>query len=277
MTLKETLNGARKLLEDSRIDDASFEGELLLRQATEMSRARLYSDLDIEINLEQEAAFQQAIQRRLDGEPSAYIIGHREFYGLDFIVNPDVLIPRPETELLVEKVISLSGKYKAPVIADIGTGCGAIAVSLAVNLSQAIVYAVDISPTALKIAEANCLKHRVGGRIRLLCGDILEPLPEPVNIIVANLPYVKSSDIDPDSREPLSALDGGADGLDKIRQLLYQVEVKLNPGGCLLLEIGIGQSEAVTDLLNRLFPAATVEVTPDLGGIDRMICMTLPD
>lgn len=277
MTVKETLNCARKLLEDSRIDDASFEGELLLRRVTGQSRARLYSDLESEISPEQEAAFQQVIRRRLGGEPSAYIIGRREFYGLDFIVNPDVLIPRPETELLVEKVISLSGKYETPVIADIGTGCGTIAVSLAVNLPQAVIYATDISPAALKIAEANCRSHGVAGRISIICGDMLEPLTEPADIIVANLPYVKSSDIDACCREPLSALDGGADGLDKIRRLLHRIEGKLNPGGCLLLEIGIGQSEAVNGLLSRLFPAATVEITQDLGGIDRMVCMALPD
>ncbi len=276
MTVKETMGCARKLLDASRIDDASLEGELLLRQVLKLSRAQLYSDLEHEIYPGLEAAFWLMVQRRLDGEPSAYIIGHREFYGLDFIVDPGVLIPRPESELLVEKTLVLAGNYRAPVIADIGTGCGAIAVSLAVNLPQASIYATDISAIALEVAGANCRQHEVADKIRLLCGDMLEPLLEPVDFIVANLPYVKLSDIATRCPEPLSALDGGADGLEKIRRLLHQVEGRLNPGGCLLLEMGQGQREAITSLLHHLFPTARLEVTPDLSGIDRMVSMILP-
>ena len=275
MTVKETLSYARKLLDASRIDDASLEGELLLRQALGLSRTQLYSTLEHEIDPEQEAAFRQMVQLRLDGEPSAYITGRREFYGLDFVVDPDVLIPRPESELLVEKTLSLAGNRKAPVIADIGTGCGAIAVSLAVNLPRARIYATDISATALEVAAVNCRKHEVVNRIRLLCGNMLEPLPEPVDFIVTNLPYVKLSDIDNRCPEPLLALDGGADGLEKIKRLIHQVEGNLNPGGCLLLEMGLGQRAAITSLLHRLFPTAGLEVTPDLSGIDRVVSMTL--
>ncbi|MCJ7764209.1 MAG: peptide chain release factor N(5)-glutamine methyltransferase [Dehalococcoidales bacterium] len=276
MTVKEILSCARKLLDASHIDDASLEGELLFRQAIGLSRAQLYSTLEHEIDPEQEAAFRQMVRLRLDGKPSAYIIGRREFYGLDFIVDPNVLIPRPESELLVEKTLSLAGNRKTPVIADIGTGCGAIAISLAVNLPRARIYATDISATALEVAAVNCRKHEVVDRIRLLCGNILEPLPEPVDFIVANLPYVKLSDIDDRCHEPLLALDGGADGLEKIKRLIHQVEGNLNPGGCLLLEMGLGQREAIISLLHRLFPTAGLEVTPDLSGIDRMVSMLLP-
>jgi len=277
MTVKETLNCARKLLDASGIDYASLEGELLLRQAMGLSRAQLYSGLEHDISAEEEADFRRIIQRRLDGEPSAYIVGRREFYGLDFIINPHVLIPRPESEILVEKTLTLAGKYKTPVIADIGTGCGAIAVSLAVNLPQARIYATDISAPALETAGANCCKHGVSDRVRLLHGDMLEPLPEPADFVVANLPYVKSSDIDSNCFEPSLALDGGTDGLDKIRRLVHQVKGKLNPCGCLLLETGLGQSEVVIGLLHRLFPTATVEVAPDLAGIERVVSMTLPN
>jgi len=276
MTVKEILSCARKLLDASHIDDASFEGELLFRQAIGLSRAQLYSTLEHEIDPEQEAAFRQMVRLRLDGKPSAYIIGRREFYGLDFIVDPNVLIPRPESELLVEKTLSLAGNRKTPVIADIGTGCGAIAISLAVNLPRARIYATDISATAIEVAAVNCRKHEVVDRIRLLCGNMLEPLPEPVDFIVANLPYVKLSDIDDRCPEPLLALDGGADGLEKIKRLIHQVEGNLNPGGCLLLEMGLGQREAIISLLHRLFPTAGLEVTPDLSGIDRMVSMLLP-
>ncbi|MFC1875244.1 peptide chain release factor N(5)-glutamine methyltransferase [Chloroflexota bacterium] len=275
MTFKETMSCARKLLDASHIDDASLEGELLFRQAIGLSRTQLYSDLEHEIDPEQEAAFWQMVEHRLNGEPSAYIIGRREFYGLDFIVDPGVLIPRPESELLVEKTLSLAGNRKAPVIADIGTGCGAIAVSLAVNLPQARIYATDISATALGVAAINCRKHQVADRIRLLCGDMLEPLPEPVDFIVANLPYVKLSDIDDHCPEPLLALAGGADGLEKIKHLIHQVDGKLNPSGCLLLEMGLGQRAAITSLLHYLFPTAGLEVIPDLGGIDRVVSMAL--
>ncbi|HEX78682.1 MAG TPA: peptide chain release factor N(5)-glutamine methyltransferase, partial [Dehalococcoidia bacterium] len=131
MTIKETLGCARRLLGTGGIEDASFEGELLLRQALGLNRAHLYSNLEDGIDSEQESSFWDLVNRRLNGEPSAYIIGHREFYGLDFFINADVLIPRPETELLVEKALALAGNYKTPVIADIGSGSGAIAISLA--------------------------------------------------------------------------------------------------------------------------------------------------
>jgi release factor glutamine methyltransferase len=275
MTVKETLSRARKLLGGSHIDNAPFEGELLLRQALGISRAQLYTDLDYELKAEQETAFWRMVRRRLDGEPTAYIVGHREFYDLDFIVTPGVLIPRPESELLVEKTLSLAQNYRAPVIADIGTGCGAIAISLALNLPRARFYATDISIAALVAAEANCNRHGLADRIHLLYGDLLEPLPEPVDFIIANLPYVKLSDIDNCCREPILALDGGADGLEQIRRLLHQADGRLNPGGCLLLEMGQGQREAIAALSYSLFPTARLEVTPDLGDIDRVVKISL--
>ena len=275
MTVKETLRRARKLLGDSNIDNAPLEGELLLRQALGISRAQLYTDLDYELKAEQEIAFWRMVRRRLDGEPAAYIIGHREFYGFDFIVTPDVLIPRPESELLVEKTLSLAQNYRAPVIADIGTGCGAIAISLTLNLPRARFYATDISIVALEVAEANRNRHGLADRIHLLCGDLLEPLPEPVDFIIASLPYVKLSDIDNRCHEPILALDGGADGLDQIRRLLHQADGRLNPGGCLMLEMGQGQREAIAALSYSLFPIARLEVTPDLGGIDRVVKIAL--
>jgi release factor glutamine methyltransferase len=277
MTIKEALGCARRLLDDDGIEDASFEGELLLRQALGLNRTHLYSNLEDGIDAEQESSLWNMIERRLKGEPSAYIIGHREFYGLDFSVNADVLIPRPETELLMEKALSLAASYKTPVIADIGTGCGAIAISLAVNLLDARIYATDVSPAALEVAAENCRRHDVADRVRLICGDMLAPLTEQPDTIVSNLPYVRSSEIASKCHEPLLALDGGSDGLDKIRHLVNQAEGRLNSGGCLLLEIGLGQSDAITSLVNHFFPTASVEVIPDLADIDRVVCMKLPD
>lgn len=275
MILKETLFHTRQVLAVNDIDNAPLEGELLLRQTLKLNRVQFYQNLEQRITPEQQDILQGLVERRLKGEPAAYINRYREFYGLDFYVNNDVLIPRPETEHLVDKTISLAGKYQSPLIADIGTGCGIIAISLALNLPQAKIYATDISALALKVARLNCHKHGVSDRIKLIKGDMLEPLPEPVDFIVANLPYVKQSELDTSSFEPVVALDGGIDGMEKIKRLCHQVSGKLLPGGCLLLEIGQGQREAVTTLLNNLFPTADIEVTPDLSGIDRVMSMVL--
>ncbi len=250
----------------------------LLRYILGISPVHLYLDLNRQLSPEREEAFWHLIERRLTGEPTAYITGHREFYGLDFRVDPRVLIPRPESELLVEMAIKVAEKQTISRIAEIGTGCGAIAVSLALNLPQAEIYATDISTSALEVALLNCRKHEVTDRIRLLHGNMLEPLPEPVDLIVANLPYVEERDLlsaSPLNFEPYLALNGGTDGLNIIRQLCCQVNGSLRPGGCLLMEIGSGQATAVTDFLRYLFPSAKIDVESDLSGIDRVVSLTL--
>jgi release factor glutamine methyltransferase len=276
MRLKESFCHTRQVLAVNNIDNAPLEGELLLRQTLKINRVQFYQNPAQQITPEQQDILQKLLERRLNGEPSAYISGYREFYGLDFYVNNDVLIPRPETEHLVENTVSRAQKHRKPLIADIGTGCGIIAISLALNLPQAKIYAADISTPALKVARFNCYKHGVVDRIKLLNGDLLEPLPEAVDFIVTNLPYVRQSELDTHSFEPATALDGGTDGLEIISRLCRQVNGKLIPGGCLLLEIGQGQREAVTALLDSLFPTADIEITPDLNGIDRVVSMTLP-
>jgi release factor glutamine methyltransferase len=275
MILKESLARSRRLLAANDIEEAFLEGELLLRKALNLNQVQLYQSLYNELEAEQQRILDCLIERRLRGEPIAYINGYREFYGLDFYVNQDVLIPRPESEHLVEKVIELASKYKTPSIADIGSGCGAIAISLALNLPQAQIYATDISAAALKVARLNRRKHDLTYRIILLGGDLLKALPQPVDIIVANLPYVRQADIDNACFEPRLALDGGAEGLDQIRRLCHQTQDKLLPGGCLTLEIGQGQRDTITSLLEGLYPQACIEVMPDLSGIDRVVSMTL--
>jgi len=276
VTLKQALARARGILDANNIENVPLECELLLRQALKINRVQLYLELDSELSPKQEEAFWNLITRRLAHEPTAYIIGHREFYGLDFYVNPSVLIPRPESELLVEKALSLAQSHNMSTVADIGTGCGAIAISLALNLPHTKIYATDTSALALEVALINCQKHGVVNRIHLLHGDMLNPLPEPVDLIVANLPYVKEAEINAGGFEPALALSGGVDGLEKIRQLCRQVNNKLQPTGYLLLEIGQGQGRAVTTLLRSLFPRANIEVVPDLGGIDRVVSLYLP-
>jgi len=278
VNLKQAMAHARGLLADNGIEDAPLEGELLLRHVLGISRTQLYLDLNRELSLEQGKNLRHLIKRRWRGEPSAYITGHREFYGLDFYVDHSVLIPRPESELLVEKAVKLAQNSKISTVAEIGTGCGAIAISLALNLPEAKIYATDISAPALEVARFNCQQHGVTDRICLLQGDMLAPLPEPVDLVVANLPYVRETEVPrtgPLSFEPMLALNGGTDGVEKIDRLCRQAGDGLRPEGCLLLEIGQGQGETVTALLRRLFPSAQIEVTPDFSSTERVVSMCL--
>jgi len=235
----------------------------------------LYLELDRKLNPEQEKAFRQLLERRLSGEPAAYITGHREFYGLDFYVDPRVLIPRPESELLVEEALALAQGHPLSTIAEVGTGSGAIAVSLALELAEVRIYASDISAPALEVALINCRKHGVTGRVYLLHGDMLDPVPEPVDLIIANLPYVRRSQLSEVSFEPRLALDGGQDGMEKIRRLCRQLGGRLRPGGFLLLEVGEGQGRVVTTLLYDLFPGGKIHILPDLSGIERVVSLGL--
>ena len=274
----QALAQARSVLADNNIDDALIEGEILLRHILGINRAQLFSDLDCDVSPYQVKNLMEFVARRVRGEPTSYIIGYREFYGLDFMVNPHVLIPRPETELLVDKAISLARNNPIFKVADIGTGCGAVAISLAINLPEITVYATDISSSALEVARENCRIHKALDRIILLQGDMLGPLPELVDLIIANLPYVRETDISTKgllSFEPRLALNGGKKGLDKIEQLCYQAGEKLHKNGSLLLEIAQGQAEAVTNNLHNIFPSALIEVERDLAGIERMVYLGL--
>jgi len=279
VTLKQALSRARIILTANNIEDAPLECELLLRHALGISRVQLYTDLDYELSLKQEKTFWNLVKRRLSGENTTYILRYKEFYGLGFYVDPSVFIPRPESELLVEKALNFAQNSSASTIAEVGTGCGAIAISLALNLPQAKIYATDISASALKVALFNGKKHGVVNRICLLQGDMLDPVPEPVDVIIANLPYVRESELPQLGSagfEPRLALYGGSDGLEKIHQLCTQVSGKLRPEGCLLLEIGQGQKEAVITLLRKLFPSAKIEVALDLNNIERVVSVITP-
>jgi len=172
MTTRQTLNRAREILTANNVEESTLESELLLRHTIRVNRVELYQDLNRELSSEEEKSFWSLVERRLNREPTAYITGHREFYGLDFYVDPNVLIPRPESELLVEKVLKLAQNHVISTMAEVGTGCGAIAISLALNLPQTKIYATDISASALKVALFNCQKHGMANRICLLQGDI---------------------------------------------------------------------------------------------------------
>jgi len=279
VTVREALASGRMILEEYEIEDAALEAEVLLREVLQKTRVEIFLELDTKLSPQEYAAFRRSIRRRCMDEPTAYILGRREFYGRDFLVDDRVLVPRPETELLVEKAVEFARDYETPLLADVGTGCAAVAITLALELPEAIVYATDISGDALRVARKNCRKLGVSIKVNLLKGNLLAVLPQHVDIITANLPYVRKSDLPLTgtvSAEPRLALDGGVDGLQRIRQLCRQAGDKLRPSGHMLLEIGQDQAEAVTMLLRSLFPGAKIGVLPDLSGIDRVVCLSLP-
>jgi release factor glutamine methyltransferase len=284
MILGEALQSATQTLLGTGIDDASVEAELLLGHVLGMSKTQLYTEPERVLTSAEIRHLRSLIQRRLNHEPTAYILGHCGFCGIDLCIDCSTFIPRPETELLVEQAMELAHRIfrfgKQITIADIGTGCGAIAVSLALALPQAKIYATDISTSALRVAGMNCQRHAVNSQVELLQGNLLEPLPQPVDIIVANMPYIKSCEFRDLSAEitkfePTIALAGGEDGLDKIRQMLEQMPEKLNYGGCFLLEMGWGQGEGITSLIKSYFPQANLELISDLGGIERVVKVIL--
>ncbi len=274
MILKQALQNARELLRSQNIESPELTAEVILRHTLSLNRVQLIQSLENELNPEFETIFGNYLQRHLKGEPVAYIIGHKEFFGLDFNVDNRVLIPRPETELLVEKALELGQQRHITTVADIGTGCGTIAISLALRLGNVKIYATDVSALALELALQNSSKHHVLDRICFLQGNLLEPLPEPVDLIIANLPYVKIGDIAGCRAlgfEPDLALNGGRDGLSVIRKFCSQVIDKIKPGGSILMEIGEGQSEKVAALLRKRFPRAVIKAHRDFAGIERVI------
>jgi release factor glutamine methyltransferase len=281
VTLRQALTKARKILGTNKdIEDLYLESEVLLRYILKIDRASLYIDTNRELDHQKEMEFIQMVKRRHLGEPLAYLIHNREFYKLDFYIDRRVLIPRPETELLVEEAIKLSQTHRTATIADIGTGSGAIAISLAVNLPGKKIFATDISSSALEVAKINCLKHQVEKQVILMEGDLLDPLPEPVDLLIANLPYVRHnqvSNILSAKFEPSQALDGGENGLDQIFRLFKQLRPKINPTGCVLMEVGLGQSQIVAKSLLDLFPSSIINILQDLAGIERVIKLNLTD
>ena len=272
---------AMQLLQEEGFDTPRLDAEVLLGHVLGLTRAQIHAHLDRRLHAAELESYYELIERRRQHEPVAYIIGHKEFYGLDFYVNQRVLIPRPETELLVEKGLEIGRAASHPLtIADVGTGCGAMAISLAVYLPQAIIYALDASSEALEVTALNCRRYRLEKHVHLVQGDLRLPLPELVDLIVANLPYVSGAEWEQLPRtiaayEPRFALDGGPDGLDAIRRLLAQVRSHLKPQATILLEIGATQGAAVTNLARRHFPAATVGVVQDYAGLDRMVVIEI--
>jgi release factor glutamine methyltransferase len=272
----EALQQGRSLLAQVS-DEGDIEAEMLLRECLSLDRTRLYARLGEELSTEQEEAYRGLIVRRMVYEPAAYILGHKEFFGLEFEVTPAAIIPRPETERLVEIAIDFLRRQAGLKIADVGTGCGAIAVSIAHTVPEASIVAVDLSADALALAQRNADRHRVQRRVRFVQGDLLAPLDgDAFGLIAANLPYVRTSEWEQlpkeiREHEPRDGLDGGPDGLQVITRLLQQAPGHLAPGGLLLAEIDDRQGLASADLARDGFPSAGVEVRRDLSGRDRVL------
>ena len=269
----------RNALAHAGVAEAPLEAELLLADTLETDRTGLLAGLSDLLSEERQRHLDSLLSRRMQREPLAYLRGKREFYGLDFHVGPGVLIPRPETETLVEEALALAAlreSEQGTIIADVGTGSGIIAVSLAVHLPRSKLYATDISNTALSTAQGNARRHGVDARIAFLGGDLMEPLPERVDIVAANLPYLSTGaiqDLEPEIAlyEPREALDGGPGGLDLVRRLLAQAHAHLRTGGALLLELDPWQMDAASRAALQAMPGAAVRCVRDLAGDERVL------
>jgi release factor glutamine methyltransferase len=256
-----------------------LDAEILLAQARSCRRIQLYTDYDTPLTDAVRATMKDLVKRRAAREPVAYLVGHREFFSLEFVVTRDVLIPRPDTETLVLEAVRLAKELAASRLLDLCTGSGCIAIALAKQLPSATVDAVDLSPAALAIARANREKHSVTDRVELLEGDLFDALPaeRKYRLIVSNPPYVTTSEIetlDDDVRkyEPRLALDGGSDGLDIIRRILDLAPVRLEPDGWLLLELDPGQAETLRGLAEATGHFAEQRLVKDLSGRVRVWC-----
>ena len=279
-TYQHLLRAGTKRLTETAIDTARLDAEVLLRELAGLDRAGLFLRLTDPAPDGLAVCYESLLERRAAGEPVAYVVARREFMGLPFRVMPGVLIPRPETELLVEWALAFVADWPGATVVDVGTGSGAIAVSLAALASPRVrIVGTDISPEALAIADANAAALLDGGlraRLAFREGSLLEPIGEPVDVVLANLPYLTPGQVDgnPDlGAEPRLALDGGEDGLDLVRELIAALPSVLTPGGAVGLELDPSQTATVEVLLSELFPSRSVRTIHDLAGLARHVVL----
>jgi release factor glutamine methyltransferase len=277
MQLKQALSSAIDRLEAADVGSPRMNAEVLLMFVLGVNRAYLYAHPERDLIAEDEARYDEVLARRATGMPSQYITGHQEFWGLDFVVSPAVLIPRPETEHLVETVLELARGIVRPKLVDVGTGSGCVALALAHELRDANVYAVDVSVDALEIARANAARLQLDGRVRFMQSNVLEALADvcDFDFVVSNPPYVGFGEADKVQKsvrdfEPRVAVFAGEQGLDVIGLLIEQAHRALKPGGWLAMEIGYSMRDAVVNLLSPTM-WEDVRVVPDLQGIPRVV------
>jgi len=285
VTGDEALRRAVVTLRVNGIEEPELTAEVLLRHVLQLDRAYLFLRLPDQLSDEQAVAYQDLLARRIRHTPTAYLTGRREFYSMSLAVGRGVLIPRPETEHVVEAALDVAramlGTSSRVTLVDVGTGSGAIALAVAKQLPALRVLATDLSPAALAVAGLNAKRLRLAGRVTFLGGDLLTPLTKQVEIITANLPYIPTAvwaALPPEIRdhEPRAALDGGDDGLRVIDRLLAQVPAHLAPGGVVILEMQYDQATALTALVAERLPGAAVAILPDLAGHDRVAVIRSP-
>jgi release factor glutamine methyltransferase len=281
LTFAEALSEAATRLRAAGVDEVRREARSLLSYTTGRDSAFLIMHAEDALTAEQLSNFRALVERRASGEPFQYIAGRQEFYGLEFEVNSDVLIPRPETELLVEKALELLKDVDAPLVCDVGTGSGCIVVSILHARADARGFALDISPEALRVAGRNAARHGVGERLQLLVSDCFDALRADehkelrFDLIASNPPYVAEEAVEGLQREvrehePRVALTPGGDGLSVIQRLLTKAPLFLKPGGHLLIEIGFDQHEQVAALIApRVW--SLLDIYRDLQGIPRTV------
>jgi release factor glutamine methyltransferase len=276
---------AQRLIEAG-IETARLDGEILLSHVLKLTKEQFVLFSDMPVRPEQMRHCEELLLRRIRREPMAHITGHKEFWSLDFRVTPDVLIPRPETERLVEITLGLTREFpgnRALRILDIGTGSGAIAVSLARELPSSMIWATDVSMEALEIARSNAARSGASERVRLLHGDLFEPIGEIAgrfDLIVSNPPYIRSAELEalePEVSlwEPRSALDGGVDGLDFYRRIAREASDHLAPNGAVAVEIGADMGKEVARLFAGGGCYTGMTVFQDYAGRDRVLVAKL--
>jgi release factor glutamine methyltransferase len=287
LTIAEALREAAGALRVAGVAEPRREAGTLLAHSLGRDRAFLLTHADEALTGAQLADFRACVGRRAAGEPFQYIAGRQEFYGLEFEVGPDVLIPRPETELLVEEALKLLKGTQAPLLCDVGTGSGCIAVTLLHERADARGFALDLSPAALAVAARNAARHGVAERLRPLASDCFDALREGehkgvrFDLVASNPPYIAESDLaglqkEVRDHEPRAALTPGGDGLSVIRRLLTEAPGFLKPGGHLLVEIGFEQHEQVSALVDpRVW--TLLDIRLDLQGIPRTVVLRLND
>lgn len=283
VTLRNVLREAADALSSNHIEQARLEAELLLAYVLELRKEDIIIYPDRELTDPQEIKFQQLVERRCRKEPLAYIIGHREFWSMEFQVNSKVLIPRPETEEIIERLLNLAEdktNEKVIRILDVGTGSGILAIVAASEFSKSRITAVDNSDDALEIAKKNALQHQVADRIKFFKMDLMRDWTLPENdlydTILSNPPYIPSRELEqlmPDVRdyEPREALDGGPDGLDCYRSIVEKAFPYLKPGGHLIFEVGDDQAGSVQQSLQTHGGWDAINIVQDLSGRDRVV------